>query len=157
MSRWFAQRLGNTSVRLKLGIGFGLVLLLTLLITATGWSSVKALIERGDKLGMISQISERTMDLRAARMVYETQYSAEAATAVMTAMDKLDADLKTARSMIKGVDDLKLLDTQIQAAGDYRRAFDDMTKAIQTREATRTNLGLPPTQPLMSSRKLKKR
>lgn len=141
MSRWFAQRLGNTSVRLKLGIGFGLVLLLTLLITATGWSSVKALIERGDKLGMISQISERTMDLRAARMVYETQYSAEAATAVMTAMDKLDADLKTARSMIKGVDDLKLLDTQIQAAGDYRRAFDDMTKAIQTREATRTNLG----------------
>ncbi|PHX40173.1 hypothetical protein AO263_05130, partial [Pseudomonas sp. NZIPFR-PS5] len=83
------------SVRLKLGLGFGLVLLLTLLITATGWSSVKAVIERGDKLGMISQISERTMDLRTARMVYETQYSAEAATAVMTALDKLDADLKT--------------------------------------------------------------
>lgn len=141
MSRWFAQRLGNMSVSLKLGIGFGLVLLLTLLITATGWSSVKALIERGDKLGMISLISERTMDLRTARMVYETQYSAEAATAVMTALDKLDADLKTARGMVSGADDIKLLDTQIQAASDYRRAFDDMTKAIQTREASRTNLG----------------
>lgn len=141
MSRWFTQRLGNMSVSLKLGIGFGLVLLLTLLITATGWSSVKALIERGDKLGMISLISERTMDLRTARMVYETQYSAEAATAVMTALDKLDADLKTARGMIAGADDLKLLDIQIQAASDYRRAFDDMTKAIQTREASRTNLG----------------
>ncbi|WP_432213740.1 hypothetical protein [Pseudomonas graminis] len=68
MSRWFTQRLGNMSVRLKLGVGFGLVLLLTLLITATGWSSVKAVIERGDKLGMISQISERTMDLRTAGM-----------------------------------------------------------------------------------------
>lgn len=141
MSRWFTQRLGNMSVSLKLGIGFGLVLLLTLLITATGWSSVKALIERGDKLGMISLISERTMDLRTARMVYETQYSAEAATAVMTALDKLDADLKTARGMVSGADDIKLLDTQIQAASDYRRAFDDMTKAIQTREASRTNLG----------------
>ncbi|MCF7531294.1 methyl-accepting chemotaxis protein [Pseudomonas petrae] len=141
MSRWFTQRLGNMSVSLKLGIGFGLVLLLTLLITATGWSSVKALIERGDKLGMISLISERTMDLRTASMVYETQYSAEAATAVMTALDKLDADLKTARSMIRGADDLTLLDTQIQAASDYRRAFDDMTKAIQNREASRTNLG----------------
>lgn len=141
MSRWFTQRLGNMSVSLKLGIGFGLVLLLTLLITATGWSSVKALIERGDKLGMISLINERTMDLRTASMVYETQYSAQAATAVMTALDKLDADLKTARSMISGGDDLKLLDTQIQAASDYRRAFDDMTKAIQTREASRTNLG----------------
>ncbi|MGE6384407.1 methyl-accepting chemotaxis protein [Pseudomonas sp. NPDC078416] len=141
MSRWFAQRLGNMSVRLKLGIGFGLVLLLTLLITATGWSSVKAVIERGDKLGMISQISERTMDLRTARMVYETQYSAEAATAVMTALDNLDADLKTAQGMVKGLGDLKLLDAQTQAAGDYRRAFVDMTKAIQTREASRSNLG----------------
>ncbi len=141
MSRWFTQRLGNMSVSLKLGIGFGLVLLLTLLITATGWSSVKAVIERGDKLGMISQISERTMDLRTARMVYETQYTAEAATAVITALDKLDADLKTAQSMVKGVDDLKLLDAQTQAAGDYRHAFGDMTKAIQTREASRANLG----------------
>jgi methyl-accepting chemotaxis protein len=141
MSRWFTQRLGNMSVSLKLGIGFGLVLLLTLLITATGWSSVKAVIERGDKLGMISQISERTMDLRTARMVYETQYTAEAATAVMTALDKLDADLKTAQSMVKGVGDLKLMDAQAQAAADYRRAFGDMTKAIQTREASRANLG----------------
>lgn len=141
MSRWFTQRLGNMSVSLKLGIGFGLVLLLTLLITATGWSSVKAVIERGDKLGMISQISERTMDLRTARMVYETQYTAEAATAVMTALDKLDADLKTAQSMVKGVSDLKLMDAQAQAAGEYRRAFGDMTKAIQTREASRANLG----------------
>ena len=141
MSRWFTQRLGNMSVSLKLGIGFGLVLLLTLLITATGWSSVKAVIERGDKLGMISQISERTMDLRTARMVYETQYTAEAATAVMTALDKLDADLKTAQSMVKGVGDLKLMDAQDQAAAEYRRAFGDMTKAIQTREASRANLG----------------
>ncbi|SET67894.1 methyl-accepting chemotaxis protein [Pseudomonas graminis] len=141
MSRWFTQHLGNMSVRLKLGVGFGLVLLLTLLITATGWSSVKAVIERGDNLGMISQISERTMDLRTARMVYETQYSAEAATAVMTALDKLDADLKTGQSMVKGLGDLKLMDAQAQAAGEYRRAFADMTKAIQTREASRTNLG----------------
>ncbi|MFP3922666.1 methyl-accepting chemotaxis protein [Pseudomonas sp. W5-36] len=141
MSRWFTQRLGNMSVRLKLGVGFGLVLLLTLLITATGWSSVKAVIERGDKLGMISQISERTMDLRTAGMVYEAQYTAEAATAVMTALDKLDADLKTGQSMVKGIGDLKLMDAQAQAASEYRRAFGDMTKAIQTREASRTNLG----------------
>jgi methyl-accepting chemotaxis protein len=141
MSRWFAHRLGNMSVSLKLGIGFGLVLLLTLLITATGWWSVKALIERGDKLGMISQISERTMELRTARMAYETQYSAETATAVMTALDKLDADLKTAGGMIEGADDRKLLGTQTQAAIDYRGAFGDMTKAIQVREASRTNLG----------------
>jgi methyl-accepting chemotaxis protein len=141
MYRWSAQRLGNVSVSRKLGIGFGLVLLLTLIITATGWSSVSSLIERGDKLASISQISEQTMELRTARMRYETQSSAEAATAVMTALDKLDNDLKSARSKISGVDDLKLLDAQTQSAADYRRAFDEMTKAIQVREASRVNLG----------------
>ena len=141
MYRWSAQRLGNVSVSRKLSIGFGLVLLLTLIITATGWSSVSSLIERGDKLAAISQISEQTMELRTARMRYETQSSAEAATGVMTALDTLDIDLKNARSKIAGADDLKLLDAQIQAAADYRRAFDDMTKAIQVRETSRVNLG----------------
>ncbi|SDG74931.1 methyl-accepting chemotaxis protein [Pseudomonas abietaniphila] len=141
MYRWSAQRLGNVSVSRKLSIGFGLVLLLTLIITATGWSSVSSLIERGDKLAAISQISEQTMELRTARMRYETQSNADAATGVMTALDTLDIDLKNARSKIAGADDLKLLDAQIQAAADYRRAFDDMTKAIQVRETSRVNLG----------------
>jgi methyl-accepting chemotaxis protein len=81
------------------------------------------------------------MELRTARMRYETQSSADTATAVMTALDKLDVDLKSARAKIAGVDDLKLLDSQIQSAADYRRAFDDMSKAIQVREASRVNLG----------------
>jgi len=141
MYRWIAQRLGNVSVSRKLTIGFGLVLLLTLIITATGWSSVSSLIDRGDKLAKISQISEQTMELRTARMAYESQSNADTAKAVMTALDKLDGDLKTAQARISGADDLKLLDAQTQAAADYRRAFDDMSKAIQVREASRVNLG----------------
>ena len=141
MYRWFAQRLGNVSVSRKLAIGFGLVLLMTLVITATGWSSLGSLIERGDKLANISQISEQTLDLGTARMRYEAQYSAEAATGVMTALDKLDGYLKKARGKIVSPGDLQLLDGQIQAAADYRRAFDDMTRAIAAREASRTNLG----------------
>jgi len=141
MYRWIAQRLGNVSVSRKLTIGFGLVLLLTLIITATGWSSVSSLIDRGDKLAKISQISEQTMELRTARMAYESQSNADTAKAVMTALDKLDGDLKIAYARISGADDLKLLDAQIQAAADYRRAFDDMSKAIQVREASRANLG----------------
>jgi methyl-accepting chemotaxis protein len=50
MYRWSAQRLGNVSVSRKLGIGFALVLLLTLLTTATGWSGIDSLIKRGDRL-----------------------------------------------------------------------------------------------------------
>jgi len=141
MYRWTAQRLENLSVSRKLTIGFGLVLFLTLIIMATGWTSMSSLIERGDKLASISQISEQTLALRTARMAYESQSTADTAKAVMTALDKLDTDLKSAQGRISGTEDLKLLSTQAQAAADYRRAFDEMTKAIQVREASRVNLG----------------
>jgi methyl-accepting chemotaxis protein len=141
MTRWFAQRLANAGVSLKLGIGFGLVLLLTVLIMFTGWSGVGSVIERGDKLGNISLVNEATLELRIARMVYDAKFSPEAAAEVSKTLDKLDASLKTARAKMVDVEDLKLLDTQIQVAGDYRRAFEDMTKAIQAREASRVNLG----------------
>ncbi|MEQ7918781.1 methyl-accepting chemotaxis protein [Xanthomonas sp. WHRI 1810A] len=141
MTRWFAQRLANASVSLKLGIGFGLVLLLTVITMLAGWSGVNSVIVRGDKLGNISQVSESTLELRIARMVYDAKFTPEAAAEVIKTLDQLDAAVKTARASITGVDDLKRLDAQTQAAADYRRAFDDMAKAIQAREATRVNLG----------------
>ncbi len=38
MYRALAEKLGNVSVKTKLGVGFGLVLLLTLITTFTGWT-----------------------------------------------------------------------------------------------------------------------
>ena len=67
MYRWLAQLLGNISVNRKLSLGFGLVLLLTLLITATGWNGLASVIDRGNKLASISTITALTKDLRIAR------------------------------------------------------------------------------------------
>ena len=46
MNHWLTATLGNISVNRKLGLGFGLVLLLTLLITITGWKGLTSVIER---------------------------------------------------------------------------------------------------------------
>lgn len=59
MYQWLAQSLGNVSVNRKLGLGFGLVLLLTLAITLTGWHGMDSIIDRGDKLGT-SRSSSKT-------------------------------------------------------------------------------------------------
>jgi len=40
MYQSLADKLGNVSVNRKLGVGFGLVLLLTMLITFTGWTGL---------------------------------------------------------------------------------------------------------------------
>ncbi|QVX13567.1 HAMP domain-containing protein [Pseudomonas congelans] len=141
MSRGLSKSLANASVSLKLAIGFGLVLLMTLMISATGWFSNQALIDRGDRVTAIAEVNELTLQLRINRMSYEALYNAETATQVRSTLDQLDAALQTARNLLRSPENLQLLDAQIQATRDYRQAFEDMSKAIDTREASRSQMG----------------
>ncbi|POA17969.1 methyl-accepting chemotaxis protein [Pseudomonas sp. FW300-N1A1] len=141
MYRWLAENLGNVSVNRKLGIGFGLVLLLTLLITVNGWSGMSSIISRGDKLGYISSLNELTKDLRIARMDYEMRRGEQGPAAVTDLLNKLDSGLKGALTMIEQPADLTLLNQQLEAVSEYRHAFADMTQATANREAARAQLG----------------
>lgn len=141
MSRGLSKSLANASVSLKLAIGFGLVLLMTLMISATGWFSNQALIDRGDRVTAIAEVNELTLQLRINRMSYEALYNAETAAKVRSTLDELDAALQTARNLLRSPENLQLLDVQIQATRDYRQSFEDMSKAIETREASRSQMG----------------
>ncbi|RMV69582.1 Methyl-accepting chemotaxis protein [Pseudomonas caricapapayae] len=141
MSSGLSQRLVNASVSLKLAIGFGLVLLMTLMISATGWFSNQSLISRGDRVTAIAEVNELTLQLRINRMRYETLYNAETAAEVRSTLDQLDAALQTARNLLRTPENIQLLDGQIQSTREYRQSFEEMTKAIDTREASRSQMG----------------
>jgi methyl-accepting chemotaxis protein len=140
MYRWLVRNLGNVSVRLKLAIGFGTVLLLTVLITLTGWFGVSSLIDRGEKLALITRLTNLTTDLRIARMHYETQFDAESAKEVTNALNAVEQSIARSRALLALSSDQKTLDLQATANGAYRRAFSEMTSATQAREAASANL-----------------
>ncbi|TFY87593.1 methyl-accepting chemotaxis protein [Pseudomonas nabeulensis] len=141
MYRWLAEKLGNVSVKSKLGVGFGLVLLLTLMITFTGWSGLGDVISRGDKLGFISSLNGLTKDLRLARLDYEMRRGEQGPGAVSDLLNKLDSGLKTARSLIEQPADIALIDEQLAAVDQYKRAFSAMIQAGVSREDARSRLG----------------
>ncbi|WP_374935917.1 methyl-accepting chemotaxis protein [Pseudomonas syringae] len=114
---------------------------MTLMISATGWFSNQALIDRGDRVTAIAEVNELTLQLRINRMSYEVLYNAETAAKVRSTLDELDAALQTARNLLRSPENLQLLDVQIQATRDYRQSFEDMSKAIDTREASRSQMG----------------
>ncbi|WP_431357187.1 methyl-accepting chemotaxis protein [Pseudomonas syringae] len=114
---------------------------MTLMISATGWFSNQALIDRGDRVTAIAQVNELTLQLRINRMSYEALYNAETAAKVRSTLDQLDAALQIARNLLRSPENLQLLDAQIQATRDYRQSFEDMSKAIETREASRSQMG----------------
>ncbi len=141
MYRWLAENLGNVSVKRKLGIGFGLVLLLTLLITFTGWTGMSGIISRGDKLGFISSLNELTKDLRLARMDYDMRRGEQGPGTVNEFLSKLESGLQSARGMIEQPSDVAMVDQQLAAVAEYKRAFGEMTQATVQREDARSKLG----------------
>ena len=141
MYRWLAEKLGNVSVKSKLGVGFGLVLLLTLMITFTGWTGLGDGISRGDKLGYISTLNALSKDLRIARLDYEMHHGEQGPTIVSDLLNKLDSGLKTSRSLIEQPADIALIDDQLAAVDQYKRAFSAMVQAGAHREDARSKLG----------------
>ncbi|HIZ50427.1 MAG TPA: methyl-accepting chemotaxis protein [Candidatus Pseudomonas excrementavium] len=66
MKSWF----DHLSVNLKLGLGFGLVLLFTLILSLTGWRSLGILIEDGNQAGDLARLENTLSKLRIMRMQY---------------------------------------------------------------------------------------
>ncbi|TPG77440.1 methyl-accepting chemotaxis protein [Pseudomonas arsenicoxydans] len=141
MYQWLAENLGNISVNRKLGIGFGLVLLLTLLITFTGWTGLSDVTSRGDKLGFIASLNDLTKDLRLARLDYEMRRGEQGPAAVNDKLAQLESGLQTARKLIEQPADAAMVDQQLVAVSQYKQAFSAMIQAGANREDARSKLG----------------
>ncbi|WPO99630.1 methyl-accepting chemotaxis protein [Pseudomonas sp. HR96] len=115
--------LGNISVNRKLGTGFGLVLLLTLLITFTAWHALSSLLDRGDKIVSVSLIADGARDLRINRLDYQASGKSEDADKVRAALDALKLAIDDARGRMVVAEDIHNLDLANTAVADYRTAF----------------------------------
>ncbi|KIY39005.1 chemotaxis protein [Pseudomonas sp. 10-1B] len=136
MYQWFAQSLGNVSVNRKLGLGFGLVLLLTLVTTLTGWLGMDSIIDRGDKLGNISVIQQYTQDLRIARQHYERNRDSAAVAELEKALNDLERQVQLMLGQIEKPADQQRLQQQLAAVKQYRQAFADLKQSAADPVAT---------------------
>ncbi|XOT23023.1 methyl-accepting chemotaxis protein [Pseudomonas sp. W03] len=136
MFRWF----NNLTVKLKLAAGFGLVLLLTLLIALTGWINLGNVINRGDKLGEISELVAGAKDLRIARLKFQSTRAPEDAKLVVDALDQLDQRHKALYDKFSEAQDRRKLDQQHELSAEYRRLYDELLKSFAARDAAKQNL-----------------
>ena len=141
MFSWLTEKLGNVSVNRKLGFGFGLVLLMTLLSTFAGWNSLSSVISRSDKQASIASLNELAKDLRVASLEYEMRRGEQGPTAVSELVGKLQESIQTALQRFVRPADQELLNQQLSIVDDYKRTFGDLTQATQNRESARSKLG----------------
>ena len=135
------QWLGNVGVNRKLGFGFGLVLLLTVMIAFTGWTGLGKVIAHGDTLGLIASLNDLTKDLRSARMDYDATRGEKGPGDLNDLLGKLEPGLQTARQSIEESADVALIDKQLAAVAEYRTVVAELVRANVSRENARSKLG----------------
>ncbi|QSB19935.1 methyl-accepting chemotaxis protein [Pseudomonas sp. 15A4] len=136
------RTLANTSVKLKLSLGFGLVLLLTLAITLTGWHGLDTMIERSESLTSIAQLNAMTKDLRAERIVFRVENTADSASRVVDRINEIEAHLVVLRADAPPADILKLLNGQSDTVRALEATFADLAKLLSARADSRAQLAL---------------
>ncbi|MGG5291525.1 methyl-accepting chemotaxis protein [Pseudomonas shirazensis] len=137
MNSWFA----NISVNLKLGLGFGLVLLLTGLLALTGWNSLGSLIDRSNWMSDISQLNKDLTDLRVARLQYMIANGDDAAAANTQAkLDTFSAQQQRLASTFKSPENVKLLNELGTIISDYKVSLSKMRAGYKTTSANREHM-----------------
>ncbi|UZD96132.1 methyl-accepting chemotaxis protein [Pseudomonas corrugata] len=138
MNSWF----GNISVNMKLGLGFGLVLLLTCILAVTGWSSLGGLIDRSNWMSDITQLNAGLTKLRVTRLQYMlTNGDETAAQNVQTTLDGFVAQQNALLSSFKSPENVKRLKEQSATISAYQASLNKMRNAYRTGNTAREAMG----------------
>jgi methyl-accepting chemotaxis protein len=139
MNTWFA----NISVKMKLALGFGVVLVLTALLAAIGWSSVSKLIERSDRMVDITRLNELLGNLNSARLQYVVDKGDEkSADKAQAALDQFSAQQKKLLTVFASATNVGNLKKIEGLAGDYQKSLTKMREAYRTDAQVRKEMGV---------------
>ncbi|MFK8332210.1 methyl-accepting chemotaxis protein [Pseudomonas sp. BJa5] len=139
MNSWFA----NISVNLKLGLGFGLVLLLTGLLALTGWNSMSGLIDRSNWMSDITQLNSDLTNLRITRLQYMLTNGDDATAG--TVQVKLNAFSEQQQKLLKSFkspENVKLLQELGQVIDAYQVSINKMRSGYKASLAARDGMNL---------------
>ncbi|MCJ2370413.1 methyl-accepting chemotaxis protein [Pseudomonas sp. RGM 3321] len=140
MFRLINHALGNMNVRFKLSLGFGLVLLLTLIITLTGWHGLYTMIDRSESLSDIAQLNSLTKDLRAERITDRVERTPESTALVTDKLNEMKAQLTALHRQSLEAETITLLNGQFETLNRIEKTFADIRANRQTRNQLRTRL-----------------
>ncbi len=134
------RMLANASVRLKLALGFGQVLMLSFIISATGWQALNAILYRSDSLTSLGELAVQAQAMRADRIVYRTLADKASLDQMTQKIEKIDQHLTDlSQRLIDPVDLQRIAEAASLVAG-FKTALAQLPALIEQRENIRPAL-----------------
>ncbi|WP_219266445.1 methyl-accepting chemotaxis protein [Pseudomonas sp. Xaverov 259] len=124
----------NASIRLKLALGFGQVLILSILIAATGWQALSDVLYRSNSLTTLGQLALDAEAMRADRIVYRTLTDASSLAKMHAQAETIDQRLADLSSRLKDPADVQRLQEATRLMASVKTALADLPALIEQRE-----------------------
>lgn len=130
----------NASIRLKLALGFGQVLILSILIAVTGWQALNDVLYRSHSLTILGQLSLDAETMRADRIVYRTLTDAASLAKMTEQTEKIDQHLTDLSTRLEDPIDLQRLQDARRLVASIKAAMAALPGLIEQRENIRPAL-----------------
>ena len=130
----------NASVRLKLALGFGQVLILSFIIAMTGWQALNAALFRSSNLTVLGQLAADAEAMRADRIVYRTLTDTASLGKMTQQIKKIDQHLDYLSQHVIDPTDLQRLKEAERLVASFKAALMELPPLIEQRENTRPPL-----------------
>lgn len=130
----------NASVRLKLALGFGQVLILSFLIAATGWQALSAVLYRSDSLTVLGHLAVEAEAMRADRIVYRTLMDSNSLHKMNQRIEQIDQYLTGLSSRLRAATDRQWLEEAALLVSGSKAALVQLPPLLAAREQIRPAL-----------------
>ncbi|AZE97854.1 Methyl-accepting chemotaxis sensor/transducer protein [Pseudomonas orientalis] len=130
----------NASVRLKLALGFGLVLMLSFIIAAAGWQALNAVLYRSSSLTSLGELAVYAEAMRADRIVYRTLADQASLTQMGQKIEKIDQHLADLSHRLIDPVDVQRIEEAIRLVAGFKAALVELPGLIEQREHLRPQL-----------------
>jgi len=137
MFSWLTRWLVNASVRLKLALGFGQVLILSFIIAMTGWQALNAVLFRSGNLTELGKLAAVAEAMRADRIVYRTLTDTASLGKMKLQIEKIDQHLDYLQNHLKDPADLQRIQEAKGLVSSFKTALVELAPLIEQRETTR--------------------
>jgi methyl-accepting chemotaxis protein len=129
---WLRSALGRLSVGAKLSVGFGLVLLTTVIVAGTAFSSIALLQSRTERLRDALQIQAKVLQARVFEKEYAIDLQPEAEAQVRAIIEALHTELATSDVLARG--------EMRDAIAAYLKQFQAYTEALRDLRSSRLKM-----------------
>lgn len=121
--------LENRMIGTKLGLGFGSVLVLTLIVGLVGIYGVNTLLSRADKVRLSNDLNDNIVDMQIARGAFVKSGSSEDMAKLISLTEQLSDNLSTGRNLYVGTFDNNVVQKTSQALVEYKNTLTPLTDA----------------------------